>query len=67
MVGREVMKVGDVVIDRWDEESYIIEVHERSNTVVTFSTKPGRHQPTVYRIEDLRVFEPPVGPLDEDR
>ena len=61
------MKIGDVVIDRWNEESYIIEVHKRSNTVVTFSTKPGRHQPTVYKIEELRLFEAPVDPRDESR
>ena len=61
------MRVGDIVIDRWDELSYIVEVHKESNTVVTFSTKPGRHQPTIYKIEDVRLTEPPVSPWDESR
>lgn len=50
------MKVGDVVIDKWDEVSYIVEIHKNSQTVVTFSTKPGRHQPTIYSFEEVKVI-----------
>lgn len=50
------MKVGDVVLDRWDEVSYVIEINNESETAITLSVKPGRHQPTVYKVEDLTVI-----------
>ena len=50
----EALKVGDIVKDPRGDVYYIVEVNHRLETAVVFSPVPGRHQPAVYRWEDLR-------------
>ena len=56
------MKIGDLVLDRFKELSYIVEIDEVSKTITTFSPVPGRHQPSIYKMADVTLVEAPASP-----
>ena len=51
------MKVGDIVRTIHNEKCYVVEVHEKSETVVLFSAEWGKYQPMVHKFTDVTLEE----------